>query len=293
MPELPDWVRGLALLGKHGADYVTIQTDADGNLFAVLKGDDGGVLRTIALDDEGRMSAFIYDTVDAWGQISTVGFAELAVRLGSPVIYERSGQTFLLETFKYGKQRWSAYTEGTGASIDLAADVCLSDGYSVKLIGGSDSGQKALLGYRGGVLPIGRIGFGFTFSYDSDFLGTYFMGRYQGDGGVWQPRVKLRPEYDAIDLYTAGESYVQVGTLASLIKAKTSFCNLKFVCDLATKNYVKLRLNAQEIDISGYQIHQYGENYAPELQVKVEHRSRTSYNDIMYLDAVQVTFAEP
>ncbi|MBW2675802.1 MAG: hypothetical protein JRD89_20745, partial [Deltaproteobacteria bacterium] len=44
---LPDWHRSVRLTGKFGTEYVPIVTDANGNLFAVMRGSDGVQLRDI------------------------------------------------------------------------------------------------------------------------------------------------------------------------------------------------------------------------------------------------------
>ncbi|GAH24702.1 unnamed protein product, partial [marine sediment metagenome] len=45
--ELPDWLRGMALVGR----------------------DRDGILRTVRLDSEGRLSAFVVDSSDVWEDI--------------------------------------------------------------------------------------------------------------------------------------------------------------------------------------------------------------------------------
>jgi len=56
---LPDWHRSVRLTGKFGTEYVPIVTDANGNLFAVIRGTDGVQLRDIRVDEQGRMVALM------------------------------------------------------------------------------------------------------------------------------------------------------------------------------------------------------------------------------------------
>jgi len=56
---LPDWHRSVRLTGKFGTEYVPIVTDANGNLFAVMRGSDGVQLRDIRVDEQGRMVALM------------------------------------------------------------------------------------------------------------------------------------------------------------------------------------------------------------------------------------------
>ncbi len=85
--------------GQNG-NYLVV--DASGYLTTVIKGDYAGALRTVKLDDQGRLSAFVIDSQDAWGQMLQVGNAELAARLGSIVRFDKRGIVMLMDNFDSG-----------------------------------------------------------------------------------------------------------------------------------------------------------------------------------------------
>jgi len=54
--ELPDWLRGVALLGQDGADYRILAADREGRLYILVVGvDDVGAASVLRTDDAGRL----------------------------------------------------------------------------------------------------------------------------------------------------------------------------------------------------------------------------------------------
>lgn len=69
--------------------------------------------------------------------------AELAGRLGSPMVHDRSGSVVFIETFEQGLGSWRASTYGTGADVYISNVQCNSGGYSCKLTAGTDGARGA------------------------------------------------------------------------------------------------------------------------------------------------------
>ncbi len=57
----------------------------------VITGNHAGELVPMKFDAEGRGELYITDSVDVWGNIKVMGLAELAARLGSPMLFDRRG----------------------------------------------------------------------------------------------------------------------------------------------------------------------------------------------------------
>ncbi len=53
----PDWFGTIVSAGKYNSTYIAIAVDASGNIVGLMKGDDDGTLRTIAVDGSGIMKA--------------------------------------------------------------------------------------------------------------------------------------------------------------------------------------------------------------------------------------------
>lgn len=294
MPEFADWVRAFAMMGTDGTDYIPVLLGPDGSMYSVLQGEYDGALKTVKLDSEGRMSAFIIDSVDAWTRMLTIGNAELAVRLGSPVIYDRRGQVLFMDTFEQGMRKWTTAMSGTNAAVALSPLAALMSGYSVKLTGGSTASYFAAVQRIVPSRPVGRIGLEFSLSLSSlwDYVQvTLYL--YTGTQNLFGVVRWYYTDYE-LKAYDSGTGYVNVGTGKILGVAASNFNTIKFVLDMDTEKYVRLMFNNQEIDISTLNLHVVADTTtAPSIEVDVCLYSRDGYTDTLYLDNVILTAAEP
>lgn len=336
MTELPDWTRGVALLGKYDSEYVALATDADGQLYviaigvdgtgtarvlrtddagqlvmvprgqggnylavdsdgfitSVVKGDYEGVLTTVTLDDEGRLSAFVIDSIDAWGRLLSVGNAELAARLGSSIVYDRRGLVQLAETFGNGLARWATSTSGTGASVALDVSTMLYDGYSCALTGGSDGSLYAAIEHRVGILPKSRIGleFAFTLQDVADNIQVflyYYDGTTLHSSGVRYNYVDQQLEYYDENGVWSLIAEVDVYTVYAKL-----FHRLKVVVDLDTDLYMRWLFDGDEYLATGEQCATAAAAVAPYARVRIQLTSTSGENAVSYVDNVILTSAE-
>jgi len=290
----PDWLRATALLGQHLGDYYVVAVDADGNMYSLLQGETiDGDLRTVRLDDEGRMSAFVIDSVDAWARMLTIGNAELAVRLGSSVAYDRRGQVFLAESFERGWNRWKPHIQGVGAAIALDPTASVTGGYSAKCTAGTTLGKYSYLLYRRGVLPVGRIGIEFSFAVPGTV--NFVFANVFIDNGIAFYEAKFRwvQVGDDLQINVAGLGMTSVGTAKVADADKRRFNTLKGVVDLTTDRYVRLLFNQQEIDISDRAINPGAPGPRPRITIEVGVYGTGGADEIAYIDDIILTFAEP
>ena len=64
---------------------------------------------------------------------------ELAVRLGSPVAYDRQGNVIYTESFENGLAGWDTDTSGAGASVDVSFGRGVHGAWAGRLVAGSDA----------------------------------------------------------------------------------------------------------------------------------------------------------
>lgn len=242
--------------GLDGVTLRTIAVDTDGNIVGVMKGADGATLRTISVDYGGRMEAIMVDRLNIRGVRPVVGAGELAVRLGSPVIYERTGTVIYMNTASLGEAKGKMTAAGVGATAVVSASRSISSGYSFALSCGTGGGSLAqlydivdmvtfsgLVGYEISVSPAGG-GAIFTFGlivYD----GTTFTRYY------------IKWDWDDHKLYYYNSTPGWTDLVHDLvpITAIPAFHHFKLVVDLDNKKYVRLYVGAEEIslaDISAY-----------------------------------------
>jgi len=289
----PDWTRAYLLIGSHEGELIPVYVDADGKLFAALQGEYEGQLRTIALDDQGRISAFIIDSTDAWGQMLAVGNAELAARLGSPVIYSQSGRVVLMETFKHGKQRIVYTVSGTGGSVTLSPTYWLTDGYSLKLVTGSTDFGFADFVFYYGQFPNTKIGWSACFLPATEYLWfelliTIFDGTYQHYADVI-----LNNQQECLQIDAKSYGITKIADVYTHPFEQTRFRHMKVVLDLETGYYVSLFLDNLKYDISNYQYNKSNSTAPPRCCLGGKLTGREGYNDIAYIDNCIFTTNEP
>lgn len=293
MTEHEDWTRAYSLLAWDGSSWVPVKAGSDGELYAVLQGDYEGTLTTVGLDSEGRISAFIIDSTDAWGRLLSIGNAELAARLGSPMRYDRRGQVLLMETFETGLQRWSKTEYGTNAAVTHDPTSSLTGGYSVKLENGDAALNYAEIHHHSGVRPVGRTGISAAFALSAviDTLSMFF------------------DEYRATELVHAGVRFLESGSKLQYLdsaaawqdiavwtpadRADKCYNQVKLVVDLDAEEYVRVLANGTEYDLSGTAVRVTAGSYNPYYSVVLKFIGRAGDTDYCYIDDVIVTVAEP
>lgn len=289
----PDWLRAVSMLGKYIDEYKVVAVTEEGNLYVLLQGEDADhVLHTVRLDDEGRLSAFIIDSTDAWNRMLTIGNAELAARLGSSVIYDRRGQVLFVESFERGWYRWTLDKDGANAAGEIVPTIAATGGYSVKLTGGSDETNFASIQRRIPSRPVGRTGLEFSFAVPAewDYL-VALLYLYTG-ALVYTFAVKFVYATGSLMVLDHDLDYVPVGVGAVL--EGDWFNTIKVVADIDTGEYVRLMFNNQEIDISARSVLVDSETVTPpSILVDIILYSREGFNDVMYLDDIILTGAEP
>ena len=276
--------------GESG-NYLAI--DSDGYMTTVIKGDYEGALRTVTLDDAGRISAFVYDSKDAWDQISTVGFAELAARLGSPVIYERSGQVNWIETFEHGLQRWFSQTSGTGAGVALSPVYAKTAGYSCELTGGSDGGRWASITSITGVNPVGKMGISMAFANITNFDALLIYFKLRTTGTQYSTTLEISKTLGKVYIYDEVPAAIEVCDCDLPSAMGQYWSTVKMTVDFENVLYGKLRFNAGEYDISANAFVSTSGSYTPEVSVEIRAKSRSGNNDVIHVDDIILSFAEP
>ncbi len=269
--ELPDWTRGMVLLGRDAV----------------------GELQIVGLDAAGRISAFVIDSRDAWGQMLSIGNAELAVRLGSHVGYDRRGAVTFMEDWEDGRGLWTVIDGELGTLAVLDPALPLAGGYCLKMSGGAAGGGTTTIILERGLYPTGRLGMEFSFS-----LGTaaaYVTGgfAYQDQTGTWSAYARYKQSTDELEIQVDGGGWEAVEDVAHASLGAKSYNTLKLVIDTSTHKYERALFNAQEVPLTDYGYNFLGAGTGWAIQMKIEAKSRAAQNDVIYVDDVILTLAEP
>lgn len=274
-----------------GGNYLDV--DSDGYLTTVIKGDDDGSLRTVTLDDAGRLSAFVIDSIDAWGNLLTVGNAELAARLGSAVLFDQRGRVRLNEDFSEGGPRWVETLAGTGADGEIVPTTFVQGGYSYKLTGGSDGDQYAKISCTFGANTSGKMGISLAFATSGN-LDSLNVKVTVWDGGY---EYKFGMVYDHtntdFESYNAGETTDKIGDAEANDASIYQWNQMKIVADIATYKYVRAMFNDSEYDVTSHGFYLGEWVGPPKVVIDISAYSRSGQNDAAYVDNILFTLAEP
>lgn len=177
--------------------------------------------------------------------------AELAVRLGSVHAYDRRGFIMYMETFQKGLCGWTTNPQGTGSSVNLVAGASVSPPYSVRLTGGSDGNQSALISraYPFPLLSIHGLEVAFSLSAQVD--------RFQVELNVTTEGSQYRAviEYDhtntQLEYVDSAGAWQVLDADLELFVGDDTFQALKLVVDMENGKYVRLLLNQTVYSLSG------------------------------------------
>jgi len=274
MPEFPDWLRGLALIGQADDDYVVIKAkstgelytliqgefedapktvvlDQFGNMLVVLKGQFGGELITVKLDADGRLYSYMTDDIDQWGNILPGGFAELAARLGSLAAYERRGQVVVTDSFEYGLGVWEVVADA-GYTFELDPVDFIHGGYSVHLnTHTADDDACNFIREYGGVPA--NVGVGVAFWARFVTPGKHFLfGLNLKDGSESHTGVIKGTVSDKkLWYFNSGGTYTEFGTWVPNPDPYQRFRFFKVAVDTDEDEYLYAVVDGQQYDLRG------------------------------------------
>lgn len=196
--------------------------------------------------------------------------AELAVRLGSYVIFDRRGKVIDYDNFQGVAQAWTT-VKGILSDATAIFDI-LNPGIGdqcIKLnIPAEGDSPIALL--RGiAPLPSERIGVEVAFA-EPDLTGTLSISLRKYDGEA-REEANLYINFATNTLYSgagiAPDDFVMV--VAPFHQVRRIYHPLKFVVDFETGKFVRLIFRATEYDLSAYSVDSSGDDTAPHVEVRL------------------------
>ncbi|MBA7568659.1 hypothetical protein ES708_10393 [subsurface metagenome] len=334
--ELPDWMRGLVLIGKKGEEWhivgvdgegvltalmkgqiedageKTIAVDAEGRLITLLRGRDGNLLavdtsgfmtavlkgwtgtayQTLGADAEGNITALLKDNTDQWGKKISVGIAELAARLGSPISWDRRGQVVQIITFEngFGNVYHSGAFEGGG--VFLCPTTFMTGGYSAKLDTGTAITTYADLYAFGDFPPSTRLGFEWVFSAEGSPSEVTLFGKIWDGADEHKAHVNIDGTTNKIQVWKKGGGYHDVADFEFTLDER-AFISIKAVIDIGTEHWVRLMVRGEAHDLSAVETAKETLVTYPYVECGMKVVEKTAAQQLVYLDRMVVTTNEP
>lgn len=237
--------------GSYAGSPLTVAVDSAGHIVAVLQGEYSGSLQTIQLDSQGRLLAVLTDPEDVYGNAHYMGQAELAARLGSPMIFDRRGQAVFMDAGGTNKWLYDSDTIGTESDFYESGVEGLLTPLSYYLKAGPNEGNSAQFRKSVPRVTTGKAGLEWTIVLDpqASQLDVVFEprdGSYRYRGGI-----RANTDDDKLYYWSSAGAWVELQAMPYMVDTIVPH-NFKLVVDEGTQKYVRLLVDRTSIDLSSY-----------------------------------------
>ena len=225
------------------------------------------------------------------GEVTDLG--ELAVRLGSPVVFDRTGDVVMFDDFEAGLGRWVSSTTGTGGVVDLSRVRARSGLFSARLVGGSTAARTAEIRRDLAVQALQALGFEFSFHIPTDISSVrWVIIAYDGTNRT-EYTIAYHDTNTRLNYLNGSGSLVEFASSVDLQIFQGLFHVGKVVVDSANGRYSRFTLNATTYSLDGIAAQVSADTSNPYLSVRALILSRAAQNDVCYVDWPIVTQNEP
>lgn len=177
--------------------------------------------------------------------------AELAVRLGSMVNYNRYGSVFMLDGFEEGLNAWNKNTTGANSEVVVSDDTAYNGQVSCKVVSGT--GLTPYAGIDKYLPPVSecRIGMQTTFSLNLDVTNILFQVTYGKKPFRHYFRINYNHTTGELESETAPGVWTDFADIGKLYDGSNNWHNLKLIIDLETKEFVRVSVDNEVYDMAG------------------------------------------
>jgi hypothetical protein len=193
----------------------------------------------------------IIDPEDIWGIARSMGLAELAVRLGSIVTFDRRGDVVWFDDFEDNINKWHVGTDGTPGEISLSTDTARNGAKSAKLISPSTNGYSTYMNKYLPLLIATNTGFEFSWAEGSDLDRFYITLTFRQAAYEYRFRIKYNVSQERIEYYNSDGDWV---ILHPRIWARTwlyHWNTWKIVVDYENLKWKRILANEFTFDMEG------------------------------------------
>lgn len=219
--------------------------------------------------------------------------AELAVRMGSIVSFDRRGQVHWMDHGQGGLSPWGITGSGTGNDVLIVADNTYWPGYAIKMVSGSDGGGVSQIDRPFHPQELNQWGVEVALFFPTEFdTFDIFIDLFTGTQ-VYEADYFIQRSDDGLYIADATLGAVKIATIANPVNAYGKYHLMKLVVDMETKQYVRALYDDEEFDISAYSTPVSAASDTPEARLILYLVGRNGHNDSAVIGHVIVTVGEP
>lgn len=181
--------------------------------------------------------------------------AELAVRLGSAVNYDRTGKIIFIDTFTRFDGLYTVTSSGVASGPAVTSTIAETDNSSLHTqlslgIANNVSIARSSRTWSGKVLSI-EVGFNCDVLPDQ----IYFTCGNVVDGYFYNGIIRVTSAGTLFEVYDNASGYVTFETASYTPLLNLAFNAMKIAVDMSTKKYLYFRLNNVEYDLTQYNLY--------------------------------------
>lgn len=219
--------------------------------------------------------------------------SELAVRLGSPVTYDRRGEVIWFDDCRYGLAPWRVGEVGDDAEVSVVVDQTDASPYAIKLTGGSSEGNTVAIYKDYTKEVLNRVGVEFSFIALSIF-DLIYLNILAKDGELTQwGQVRLTYSTGTWAYIDNNSKYQDIASPGIVVGSWEFYHRIKLVIDLPENKYVRFQYDNNEYDLSTYPLVSWDEPITPRYIIDLAMVSRENYNDVIQVGRCIITGNEP
>lgn len=218
--------------------------------------------------------------------------AELAARLGSPLVYDRRGALLWYYDFAHGIGDL-AESLLYDSTLVLDADTWERPPFSIQPATGPAAYSVLTLHRLLAIPQLTLVGVQASVKIGSN-VGDLSLGMIHYDGSAYylgQANIDIN-DLD-LEIVDDDAGVVDIDPDIPDLATASYFAHLKVVCDLETHKYVRVNLDNVEYDVSAYTMSEVESDDAPHLRVRVRLSNDGGGAANVWLDNIIVTAAEP
>lgn len=231
-----------------------------------------------------------------WGNIQKAGhlvrlddMAELAVRLGSIVNYDRRGDIIFAEDFEISLARWEVTKVGANVIVTLATERPRSGAVSVNLVVPGAAGKEASLTRSLGVVTSDQLGLELSFTIEAGGISVRPHVTIITGGRVYTAGIDYNYGVSTLSYYDATAGWTEMATGVEVLLGAGVFNTMKLIFSPVTGTYTRLLFNGSIYDMAGIPCYSAASSASPVVTVVVNVISRIGALQAVYVDDVILT----
>lgn len=218
---------------------------------------------------------------------------ELAARLGSIDVFDRSGNLVWMDDFEGNILQWDSDATGTGGSVALSTTYALRGIQSCKLIAPSDLLRRAFIGRPLAYPMLGRYSFEIAFAVDANLQDLDLMIIQYSVATEYDYRVRYDAVNSLLKYFDPTGAWVTFASGVQLSSAARLYHVGKITVDMTTHKYVRFILDAEKYDLSNYSPYPTALVSTAYIYVVFTQHSKLGVNATVYVDNALVKQNEP